>query len=752
MIRKLLLLTAFAATTATMNAQIADASFGNSTDGISYHQAGNILTITAWGNIGDLDWTKVVSNINAESSIKKIEFKTSGNNGMATITYKTTQAFMGLTKVTTLDYSNVQIDELCSAVDANWSKQAQGTFTFANTWDKNKTLTKLVLPHIKNANSLGHRHVPSYMITFMTALTDISTPDNATCIEPYAFQTGSGGSHITSITLNEGLKVIGNHAFTEQTPTSIVIPESMEYIGKSVFDTGSLHDVYFAGKKAPIVEAEAFGSKAYVNNNSVEKPTAATEFRVDRSSYINQSYMATMMHLRNDLTAAERALFTDITRDYHVFGGTYEGITVNSSNSDIEFMYNGGWAIGCDGTQNQSYIDAAEGAFPLKNNANIIWAGIEGDENTYLQNSSYYDITVGEDYRWPSQTAMCRAYSVASQNLLWDGTTKIQRAATSYDINCDGDTDDKGETFAEGVASIGLHEIILVSNDVNPGTNTETWEFEFGGVNWWTICVPVSMTAKQVRETFGDDTQVCRFSQVTRDVTDKIHFYFCDEQCYGKADDVIAIQANHPYMIRPSKYADGTTNFTLPDYEIDPTQVEVGESLYAVTANGSSEYAVDSDDTYYKYTFIGQYNTQADGTKLKMPQYTYYLGADPDNTLYHRLYFQTAENSGSWKPFTCIVIPEKGEQDYNDFFAENRPAKKKMTNDAKGVASSKFGLDDDIQGESNGANATAIENLDYEIICGADNAPVYNLNGQVVNSKNLTKGIYVKNGRTFLVK
>ena len=49
-------------------------------------------------------------------------------------------------------------------------------------------------------------------------------------------------------------------------------------------------------------------------------------------------------------------------------------------------------------------------------------------------------------------------------------------------------------------------------------------------------------------------------------------------------------------------------------------------------------------------------------------------------------------------------------------------------------------------------NATGIEETSYNKVLSDQNAPIYNLNGVQMNSKNLTKGIYVKQGKKFVVK
>ncbi len=729
-----------------------DITVSNTTDGTVEKQIsedGKTITFVCSGDVcnpahagGGNYWDNVADEINA-ANYETVVFATKeGDAEKALICKHVTHAMMTTTTVKALDFMDVQIDEIV-APDHAYTTDPQGTFTYpSDAYKQNETITILLLPEIKNEYKAGHKHVPSYCAENITNLQLVVMPNNATCIEHHAF---TNMSSINTVILNDGLKMIGHDAFDAARLNSLSVPASMEYIGKNAFGAGYLHDVYFLGEKAPIVEMDAFGSKAYMNNNSVTQASFATEYKATRDNYVNGDYMAAMMHLRTDLEPVERAAYTDITRDYHVFAHelTKNGVTVTVPSSDpsIEFKRNlegvEGDAIACNGIQSDNSVIESK-SFGVEG-ANIIWAGQPSDENTYCWQSGYYDKYVGTNYRWPSQADACRAYSVATNNLLWNGTTSIAAAAnataTSYDSNCDGTAD---RTFVAGEQYIGLHQFILVTGDVSPSTSTQEWDFNtIGGANWYTICVPVSMTVEEVRTAFGPQTQVCKFNKVVRDTNDHIKFYFTDEQCLGETNLAkIAVAENEAYMIRPSHAKDADYKFTLPQYTLSPTQIPIPTVL---TAKAST--AENAGDVDYTYTFIGQYNTNSNGTYLYMPQYSYYLGADKNNTAIHRLFMQSG-TTGKWKPFTCVIIPSDPQSDYDTFFDPNRTKQS-----AKGM-SIVFGLDEPFEDFTTGIN--------YEIICGSENAPeaIYNLNGQSVGNdeSKLTKGIYIKNGKKFIVK
>lgn len=733
-------------------------------------------------------WPMLVGKINAAGYTTLI-INSEDDSQLALISQAVTSPLVHLTTVETLDLSNVVIDELKSRKSGS-GINPDGTFVWTpgstTDYGANNSVKTLMLPFIKNTTTSTdgkeHRHVPAYLCAAFNKLnsieggaftheTYIKMPGNATCIEENAFEQ----LYLSQVEFNEGLRMIGKNAFSYFHGNELVMPSTIEYIGEGAFGQGYLHDVFFTGEVAPIVEMDAFGSKAYVNNDDYKRPSSEQNksywdahekddplrYAVDRSHYINGDYMMAMLHLPNNLTPAQRAAYTDITRDFHVFDLKYDVSTqkkefytvINSSplksaeslyivTPSTQFPADATHSIYWNGTEESTSI-TSKGGFSVS--TPNLFSVPQYDSYAEWENASaHYDKIVGKQYTWPNQMDYCRSYAVATNNLLWDGKSTIadgigsSYSTRSYDINCDGDVEDEGETkWENGSEYIGLHQFVLVTMDVNPNTTTDEWKFDFDGANWWTLCVPVNMTVAEVRNAFGEETQVCKFTNVTRKADDKIKFYFTNEQCLGKDKTAIAVEANYPYMIRPSKAKDATYKFTLPNYTLSPAQIPTAVPITVTDGkNGKS----------YTYTYIGQYNTNQNSTSdadkyLYMPQYSYYLGAEPSNPTYHKLYIQTG-TTGKWKPYTCVILPSDGADDYATFFDPERNA----SNEAKGVAGT-LGLDDFEGFES---ATTSISN--YEVICGSDAAPVYNLNGQKVDSDNLRKGIYIKNGVKFIVK
>lgn len=550
---------------------------------------------------------------------------------------------------------------------------------------------------------------------------------------------GSNIHGVRELVIPDGYKTIGDQAFYNSTHSfkNLTFPASIESIGHQAF-VGGINDIYFLGRQAPKVPYDAFDTKAYLNNNAVKLPDATTKFTVTRENYYNENnYCASILHLRSDLTKAERAAFTDVTRKYHVFAQTKE---ITDANGNKETLI-----IPTSKEQEEITVDVNGAEIPAikcgdkdikVKYGNIDVIGLGTIAMTAPVNTAWYDTNLGEQVIWPSQVQFCRSYAVANNGLLWDGEHTIG----------DGIRDAGGSYDGDGSEYIGLHEFVLVSYDVK-NEEPEHWEFSnINGENWYTICVPVNMTVKQVRESFGKETQVCKFHKVERNSDKKVHLYFTDEQCLGVEDEnAIAIEANNAYMIRPSQYKDANEKFVLKDYELSDKVFPV-PTVIKVSDNGINAHVRGGQSTY---TFIGNYQMgigdNGEATPLCMPKYSYYLGNAGNNI--HKLFFQVGE-TGKWKPYTCVVLVDNygmgsGEDDYRTFFDGSTS----NTSGSKGCSS--------FFGEDN--NTTGID--DIEIYAGKNlekvNA-IFSIDGKMVNSNGdasqLSKGIYVKNGKKFIVK
>ena len=287
------------------------------------------------------------------------------------------------------------------------------------------------------------------------------------------------------------------------------------------------------------------------------------------------------------------------------------------------------------------------------------------------------------------------------------------------------------------------------------------------------------MTKAQVDKVFGPGTHVCRFNKVERVVNSEkkeksIKLFFTNDVYVHKstkdesgkyttstgtpvADYDIVIYAHESYMIYPTKNSDDANSmYNISDYTLVtgsplPTLVKANEHF----TGGAKESASGEADWNKEYRFVGNYQTAVavaaseqgnsseetvarDMKNVTVPQYSY-IYAKKKDTSKAQFWFYTGTQM-LWGANKCVVqatARDGGKSDFNTYFGGNGSARAKEL--------SFFGKDDEV---------TGIENV--EIIAGNENDTqiVYNLNGQVVNGNlnSLQKGVYIKNGKKFMVK
>lgn len=617
-----------------------------------------------------------------------------------------------------------------------------------------------------------------------TSLTALKFPSTLQIIHDEAFRN----CFIYGLKFNAGLKFIGKGAFAllknEKAETTLEIPASMRYIGAIAFGARQYQDVFFYGENAPLMPfgtienwsatASAFDEVTLMGNNGFDQQKGeisddANTGYANRENYKNHGVYFCLLHYPKDLTDEQRAAYTDITRVYktvdegHVFHyGKYE--------------------------DPNSYHEVGQEKTELK------FGNYDAPKRTSL---GFQDTYLGRQYIWPSQDAWRRSYVVNSLGYNWNGIDKYLPtlskedlavlAYAGYKVANDTHPADKEKGYyaldeLRMMAHMGTRQFPLVNEDVNVDKKTEekpTYPINIKGGQWWTICVPFDMTKAQVDEVFGVDTHVCRFNKVERVVnseekvksiklffTNDVYVHKSTKDDNGKyttsngtsvADDDIVIYAHESYMIYPTKNNDDANSmYNISDYTLVtgsplPTLVKANEQF----TGGAKESASDDADWNKEYRFVGNYQTAVavsvsedaqnseatvarDVKNVTVPQYSY-IYAQKKGTSRAQFWFYTGTQM-LWGANKCVVqatARDGGQSDYLTYFGGNGTGAAKQL--------SFFGKDEDV---------TGIENI--EIIAGNENDTqiVYNLNGQVVNGNlnNLQKGVYIKNGKKFMVK
>lgn len=213
----------------------------------------------------------------------------------------------------------------------------------------------------------------------------------------------------------------------------------------------------------------------------------------------------------------------------------------------------------------------------------------------------------------------------------------------------------------------------------------------FGANKWYSVVLPFSVSQKQMKTVFGNDVKVLHYNDVDgTDLNLFEHFYQM-------------IVGGTPVLVKPSK------DVTNPKFD---------------NVTLTSQKVVDIENSGFKCT--GSWDNK------DFPEYSYFIDAKT-NSFY--LYDPTKVESGTVKPhagaFRSWII-------------------------ASGDASTAKQLTMHINGIEEQGETTAIWNA----ISGNDDAAtatkgIYNLSGQKMNAvdtRSLPKGIYIVNGKKFIVK
>ena len=229
---------------------------------------------------------------------------------------------------------------------------------------------------------------------------------------------------------------------------------------------------------------------------------------------------------------------------------------------------------------------------------------------------------------------------------------------------------------------------LKVGKQYNVTLNNRT----FGANKWYAVVLPFSVSQKQMKDVFGPDVKVLHYNDVDgTDLNLFEHFYQM-------------IVGGTPVLVKPSK---DVTNPVFKNVTL------------------TSKEVVDIENSGFKCT--GSWNNE------DFPEYSYFIDAKT-NSFY--LYDPTKVEAGTVKPhagaFRAWIIST----------SSNPAAAAQLTMHINGI---------EEQGET-----TAIWNA----ISGNDDAEVaskgiYSLSGQKMNAtdtRSLPKGIYIVNGKKFIVK
>lgn len=263
-------------------------------------------------------------------------------------------------------------------------------------------------------------------------------------------------------------------------------------------------------------------------------------------------------------------------------------------------------------------------------------------------------------------------------------------------------TYDTNRPLVEGVQELTVnqnnvhYEIGAIIGDFERIFHVNTVYFrDMTTLKWYTIMLPFDVEKNIVKSVFGEGTKIMGYSG--------IHDYTL---CFEEATETI--EANVPYLIKPGN--------TESDYEFDGSTIsysEISESTTEFSALGAN-----TSYNQYDSEFVGTYCNK------QIPVYAYYLKSD-------KFYYMPSENTKKgWKAYGGVVMINASAVEGGSVAA--RPSANYF----------EINIDDMPTGiDAPTSVAIGPQSLD---------GPIYTLSGQQV--KNPGKGIYIRNGKKYLIK
>ena len=266
-------------------------------------------------------------------------------------------------------------------------------------------------------------------------------------------------------------------------------------------------------------------------------------------------------------------------------------------------------------------------------------------------------------------------------------------------------------------------ELHFTDNDTQPTIPTGeadvthvTYERNFAQGKWSSICLPFSMNNRQLREQFGEESSVVLLKEIHDDGQIELIWHV--------NQDIIA---GYPYFILPRGEVkhDNVSNSTITKISVDAyfnSEIKKTNPLFSVGSNGNTFNWQDSynGECYkagYPYVFEGNYK------KVELPAGSYVMANSGNLT--------KLKNAATAKPFRA----------YLRYQGSN-------ANNAKPLYTS-------INWQNE--ETTSIDDLMFQNGILTESTDVYGIDGTVIrhdaqNISNLSKGVYIVNGKKFVVK
>lgn len=594
-------------------------------------------------------------------------------------------------------------------------------------------------------------------------ITEICIPNNFKIIGEGAFRDNNPMHHITTTDAEGNLIDNGDYTMT--------LPAQLEHVKTGAFFLDELFlDVYVLATTTPLCDKDAFGAGTYFGwggFNSTPPITRDSYGRTGEKTFA-------ILHFPSNTTVENVKKYVDDTRVYSI----PDGLQTTDANGKLIY-----WPSQED--YNHYENDAVYGYIWNDLEGNISSSELtHGDAGTKPAESklteagiSVKDGAVGYNYDYAGwhQFVLIYASNGIEEKPKWDFSNIYDNNWWTICVPFDMTKSDLINVFGTS-AQVAKDPVLYTETDVNAWVDAQNAPHQVRdaegnqpGTAGYTATYPSDYTPKTASDCpfQVNDVKVpgqaardklepvlCTLETVTRNSeTETITFKFGQDLVNGKADDAVVLEAGKAYMIKPNMPNEFVSSSFMPgSHVVEYSPKFEDKTAYPLYNTTISAIDQNGADTQVKYDFVGTYVPQ------KMPAHSFFLGWDENNAVSHVAYYhQKAESKKeSWKAYTAIIVPEMTTTEHytvttgtstvldyytvtsgNDDFASGTAAR----------AITKFVDDED--NEITRINGMSVESMRTSNV-------VYNLNGQVVNAngnlEGLNKGIYIVNGRKFIVK
>lgn len=519
--------------------------------------------------------------------------------------------------------------------------------------------TRVIFPNATKTKNLAKTVIGASTFSGDTYLKSLVVGTSVKSIKSWAFVNCS---NLTNVEYLYGLKEISSQAFANCTGlTTLILPGSLQTIGARAFEGCKNITTVRLPNSLKTIESEAFDN------------TGITTIIIPAS-----------------VDSIKRGAFGNIAglTDVYVLGTN----TKCESQAFLPTSYTYGYSL-------SSYTNG--GTVKITDYTTSTSTGVRTilhyPEAAYSNYVNKYTQLIGTD-----------DYSKQSTYAIWDNHWVFDEDGNKLPVKDFGHFSGLSGDYA------GWNEFMLVGKLKNTHEDKRLVEGQ-----WYSVCFPFDLSAKQIGNAFGSATEVCEFSGVESlddpNVPNRKYIVL------NFKNPVTEMKAHHPYMIHPGLH--GAAYNTIVDVTDDKDTD--GDHFAKKLKAQSVSYTVDG----VTYTFIGNYAT---GTKIPKYSYYYYSG---DESKWANGFYKSMRTDAVFTPGTAIVQLDKD-------------------NGISGAKTAYFS-------NSFGGTTTGIDNISANgsgfrkaSLAGKD---VYNIYGQVVrrgttDTAGLPSGIYIVNGKKLIVK